>query len=56
MKLIQLYVYHTLSLETGIAAAFKPTKKLYQDFGFEECTPFSDYEEDPYSMFMSKTM
>ena len=56
MKLIQSYVYHTLSLETGTAAAFKPAQRLYQDFGFKECAPFSDYEEDPFSMFMTKMM
>lgn len=56
VELAQERNYHTLSLETGTAAAFKPAQKLYQAFGFQECEPFSDYEEDPYSMFMTKTM
>lgn len=56
IELAQERNYHTLSLETGTAVVFKPAQKLYQEFGFEECPPFADYEEDPYSMFMTKTM
>jgi len=48
--------YTKLSLETGTAAAFKPAQKLYQQLGFSECLPFADYQEDPYSMFMSKAL
>ena len=55
-ELAQERNYRMLSLETGTAAAFKPAQRLYQDFGFKECAPFSDYEEDPYSMFMTKVM
>ncbi|MEW6994880.1 GNAT family N-acetyltransferase [Colwelliaceae bacterium MEBiC 14330] len=48
--------YSKLSLETGTANAFKPAQKLYQQLGFTECSPFVDYKEDPYSLFMSKTL
>ena len=46
--------YQKLSLETGTMDAFLPAQKLYQQLGFEYCQPFSDYQEDPYSTFMSK--
>lgn len=46
--------YQKLFLETGTMAAFIPAQKLYQQLGFEYCPPFSDYQEDPYSTFMSK--
>jgi len=46
--------YQKLSLETGTMAAFLPAQKLYQQLGFEHCQPFADYQEDPYSTFMSK--
>ena len=42
----------SLSLETGTPEAFLPARRLYQRFGFEECAPFADYEEDPYSVCM----
>ena len=48
--------YKKLSLETGTADAFKPAQKLYQQQGFTECLPFADYQEDPYSTFMSKDL
>lgn len=48
--------YKKLSLETGTMDAFLPAQKLYQRFGFEVCEPFDDYKEDPYSMFMTKTL
>jgi putative acetyltransferase len=48
--------YEKLSLETGSMAAFVPAHKLYQRFGFQSCQPFGDYQEDPYSLFMSKTI
>lgn len=46
--------YKKLSLETGTMDAFLPAQKLYQEFGFQQCEPFGQYEEDPYSMFMTK--
>ncbi len=48
--------YQKLSLETGTMAAFIPAQKLYQQLGFKECLPFADYQEDPYSTFMSKAI
>ncbi|MBM7659937.1 putative acetyltransferase [Bacillus mesophilus] len=46
--------YKRLSLETGSMVAFEPARKLYASFGFEYCKPFSDYVEDPNSVFMTK--
>jgi putative acetyltransferase len=45
--------YQRLSLETGSMAAFEPARKLYASFGFQYCGPFSDYSEDPNSVFMT---
>lgn len=44
-----------VSLETGTTDAFIPAQKLYKRFGFIECKPFSSYQDDPYSMFLTKT-
>ena len=44
--------YTTLSLETGSMEAFKPAHRLYESIGFTYCAPFSDYTEDPNSLFM----
>jgi len=48
--------YQRLSLETGSMAAFAPAHRLYASFGFQECAPFADYVEDPYSIFMTKAL
>lgn len=48
--------YHKLSLETGTMAAFLPAQKLYQQLGFHVCQPFGNYQEDPFSTFMSKSI
>jgi len=48
--------YTRLSLETGSMAAFEPARRLYASFGFEYCKPFSDYSEDPNSVFMTKPL
>lgn len=45
--------YCRLSLETGSMAAFNPARRLYEAFGFRYCEPFSDYSEDPNSVFMT---
>jgi putative acetyltransferase len=45
--------YRRLSLETGSMEVFEPARALYEQFGFEQCGPFADYVEDPYSMFMT---
>ncbi|WP_261134317.1 GNAT family N-acetyltransferase [Bacillus sp. Marseille-Q3570] len=48
--------YQRLSLETGSMDAFEPARKLYKGFGFEYCKPFSDYMEDPNSVFMTREL
>ncbi|MFT5176113.1 MAG: putative acetyltransferase [Gammaproteobacteria bacterium] len=48
--------YARLSLETGSAAAFAPAHALYTRFGFAPCAPFADYIDDPYSVFMTRTL
>lgn len=45
--------YQRLSLETGSMEAFEPARRLYENFGFEYCLPFSDYTDDPLSSFMT---
>ena len=45
--------FERLSLETGAIEAFWPAQRLYESFGFVRCGPFSDYAEDPFSVFMS---
>ena len=45
-----------LSLETGSSGAFEPALALYRRYGFEECAPFSDYQPDPFSVFMTRTL
>lgn len=45
--------YRKLSLETGSMEAFDPARRLYEAFGFQYCKPFSDYSEDPNSLFMT---
>lgn len=48
--------YKRLSLETGSMDFFIPARELYTSFGFENCPPFSDYIEDPNSVFMTKEL
>lgn len=48
--------YYKLSLETGSMNAFEPAKRLYESLGFEYCNPFSDYKDDPNSVFMTKVL
>jgi putative acetyltransferase len=47
--------YARLSLETGSMDAFAPARRLYEDFGFKYCAPFADYQDDPNSVFMTRT-
>lgn len=49
----KLLGYKKLSLETGTMDFFKPAHTLYAKYGFTNCAPFGDYNEDPYSKFMS---
>ncbi|MEM7133021.1 MAG: GNAT family N-acetyltransferase [Chloroflexota bacterium] len=48
--------YRRLSLETGSMDFFKPAHALYKKYGFELCAPFSNYKEDPNSLFFSKQL
>lgn len=43
-------------LETGTQADFAPARGLYAGAGFTECLPFSDYVEDPLSVFMVRRL
>lgn len=45
--------FQTLSLETGSMSYFKPAHALYLKHGFNFCGPFSNYTEDPNSLFMT---
>ncbi|WP_378732079.1 GNAT family N-acetyltransferase [Nocardia brasiliensis] len=48
--------YRRVSLETGAGEFFVPAQKLYAAHGFEFCDPFGDYQLDPYSVFMTRTL
>ena len=48
--------YERLSLETGSGPGFEAAHALYRRFGFEECGPFADYREDPFSRFMTMAL
>lgn len=48
--------YTHLYLETGTTAAFNPARALYARHGFAYCGPFADYLEDPFSVFMVRTL
>ena len=48
--------YRRLSLETGSMDAFEPARRLYANFEFEYCDPFAEYNQDPYSVFMTKVL
>ncbi len=45
--------YKRLSLETGTPARFAAARILYETHGFEVCSPFGDYVEDPFSVCMT---
>ena len=53
IEVAQARGYQSLSLETGAVDAFKPAQTLYESAGFVRCGPFSDYPEDPFSVFMT---
>ncbi len=46
----------SLWLETGSAPAFVPAQRLYESAGFTRCAPFDGYVEDPFSLFMTRTI
>jgi putative acetyltransferase len=45
-----------ISLETGSADFFRPARSLYEKYGFDYCEPFADYQLDPHSVFMTRTL
>lgn len=46
----------SLWLETGSTDDFWPARRLYESEGFVECGPFADYPENPFSVFMTRTL
>ncbi|MBW5447226.1 GNAT family N-acetyltransferase [Cohnella sp. CFH 77786] len=48
--------YRRLSLETGSMEVFEPARRLYESLGFAYCGPFSDYIDDPNSVYMTKEL
>ena len=48
--------YRRLSLETGSVAYFEPARRLYAGAGFVPCEPFGVYQQDPYSVYMTKVL
>ena len=48
--------YHALYLETGSMAEFAAARALYSRYGFEYCSPFAEYIDDPNSVFMVKQL
>ena len=48
--------YRRLSLETGSSDFFRPAQRLYTAHGFDYCGPFADYQSDPFSVFMTRTL
>ena len=46
----------SLWLETGATEDFVPAQRLYASEGFVPCGPFAGYAEDPFSVFMTRTL
>ena len=46
----------SLWLETGTPADFVPARRLYESEGFVACGPFDGYTDDPFSLFMTKSL
>ena len=46
----------SLWLETGSAPPFIPALRLYESAGFIRCGPFEGYQEDPFSVFMTRRL
>ena len=46
----------SLWLETGATEDFVPAQRLYASEGFVTCGPFEGYAEDPFSVFMTRTL
>lgn len=43
--------YQRVLLETGTEPYFAAARGLYARYGFVECPPFGDYQDDPHSTF-----
>ncbi len=41
-----------VELETGTTDYFRPARRLYKRFGFEDCPPIKGYQASPYNCFM----
>ena len=46
----------SLWLETGSPDDFVPAQRLYESEGFTRCGPFEGYTDDPFSVFMTRTL
>ena len=46
----------SLWLETGSTDAFRPAIGLYNSAGFKRCGPFEGYVDDPFSVFMTRSL
>lgn len=46
----------SLWLETGSSPAFVPAQRLYESAGFVRCGPFEGYTDDPFSVFMTRSL
>ena len=46
----------SLWLETGSPDEFVPAQRLYESEGFVRCGPFEGYTDDPFSVFMTRTL
>jgi len=46
----------SLWLETGSTPDFVPALRLYESAGFVRCGPFDGYIEDPFSVFMTRSI
>ena len=45
-----------LSIETGSGKFFEPARKLFAKLGFQPCSPFAHYKDDPNSCFFTKNL
>lgn len=46
----------SLWLETGTTPDFAAAQRLYESEGFTVCAPFEGYVDDPFSIFMTRTL
>lgn len=46
----------SLWLETGSTPDFDPARRLYASEGFRDCGPFADYDDSPFSVFMTREL